>query len=244
MKNTKISVVTPCFNEGKNIRKNIKRINDYLKQRFDHYEIIAVNDGSQDNTLEELFALKKEIGIKVIDNESNEGKGGAVRNGMLSISEESDVAMFLDSDLGIPIEELEKFVEEIQNGYDIVIASRFVPGLKIICPVQFHRKLMEKVFRLIRMVITNNWNVKDTQCGFKVFRRAAAMKIFPKITVKRFAFDAEIVFVANRCGYRIKELPIHLQNLPSGSLRIFRDPANMIWDLLKIRKNNWQGKYE
>lgn len=244
MKNTKISVVTPCFNEGKNIRKNIKRIDDYLKQRFDHYEIIAVNDGSRDNTAEELLSLQQELGIKVIDNKENQGKGGSVRDGMLAISEESDVAMFVDSDLGIPIEELEKFVAEIQNGYDIVIASRFVPGLKIIQSVQFHRKLMEKAFRLIRMAITNNWNVKDTQCGFKVFRREAAIKIFPKLTVKRFAFDAEVIFVANRCGYKIKELPIHLQNPPSRSLRIFRDPMNMIWDLLRIRRNDWKGKYE
>ena len=244
MKNTKISVVTPCFNESKNIQKNIKRIDDYLKQRFDCYEIIAVNDGSRDNTADELLTLQKELGIKVIDNKENQGKGGAVRDGMLATSKESDIAMFLDSDLGIPIEELEKFVSEIQSGHDIVIASRFVPGLKIIQSVQLHRKLMEKAFRLIRMVITNNWNVKDTQCGFKVFRRQAAMKIFPKLTVKRFAFDAEVIFVANKCGYKIKELPIHLQNPPSRSLRIFRDPLNMVLDLLKIRKNNWQKKYE
>jgi dolichyl-phosphate beta-glucosyltransferase len=244
MRNIKISVVTPCFNEGKNIRRNIKKIDDYLKQRFNHYEIIAVNDGSRDGTKDELKKLGSEIGLKIIDNVQNQGKGGAVKDGMSAIRKESDVAMFIDSDLGIPIEELEKFIEEIQSGHDIVIASRFVPGLKIIRPVQLHRKLMEKAFRLIRMAITNNWNVKDTQCGFKVFRREAAMKIFPKISVKRFAFDAEVIFVANKYGYRIKELPIHLQNPPSRSLRIFRDPANMILDLLKIKKNDWQGKYE
>jgi len=244
MKNTKVSVITPCFNEGKNIRKNIKRINDYLKQRFDFYEIIAVNDGSRDNTAEELAALQREIGLKIIDNAENQGKGGTVRDGMLASDEKSEIVMFLDSDLGIPVEELDKFIEEIKNGYDIVIASRFVPGLKIVRPVQLHRRLMEKAFRLIRMMITNNWNVKDTQCGFKVFRREAAMKIFPKITVKRFAFDAEVIFVANKHKYKIKELPIHLQNPPSRSLRIFRDPVNMIWDLLRIRRNDWKGKYE
>lgn len=244
MRNTKISVITPCFNEGKNIRKNIKRVDDYLKQRFDHYEIIAVNDGSRDNTAEELFALQKEIGLTVINNKENQGKGGVVKDGMLAISGKSDVVMFLDSDLGIPIEELEKFVAAIKDGYDIAIASRFVPGLKIVQPVQLHRKLMEKAFRLIRMAITNNWNVKDTQCGFKVFRWKAAMKIFPKITVKRFAFDAEVIFIANKYGYKLKELPIHLQNPPSRSLRIFRDPANMILDLLRIRMNSWKGKYE
>jgi len=244
MKNTKISVVTPCFNEGKNVRKNIKRVNDYLEQRFDNYELIAVNDGSRDNTAEELFALAREIDLKVIDNKKNQGKGGAVRDGMKAAREESDIAMFLDSDLGIPIKELEKFVAEIKNGHDIVIASRFVPGLQVVQPVQLHRKLMEKMFRLIRMAITNNWNVKDTQCGFKVFRRTAAAKIFPKITVNRFAFDAEVIFIANKHGYKIKEMPIRLQNPPSRSLRLLRDPANMILDLLKIRMNDWKGKYE
>lgn len=244
MRNTKISVITPCFNEGKNIRKNIKRINDYLKQKFDCYELIAVNDGSRDNTAEELFALQREIGLKVIDNKKNQGKGGAVRDGMLASGEEYEIVMFLDSDLGIPIEELGKFIEEMKSGNDVMIASRFVPGLKVMWPVQFHRGVMEKAFRLIRMAITNNWNVKDTQCGFKVFRREAAMKIFPKLTVKRFAFDAEIIFVANKYKYKIKELPIHLQNPPSRSLRIFRDPANMVMDLLRIRVNDWKGKYE
>jgi len=244
MKNTKISVITPCFNEEKNIRKNIRKIDDYLKQRFDRYELIAVNDGSQDNTAEELFELEKEIGLKVIDNKKNQGKGGAVRDGMMASGEENEIAMFLDSDLGIPIEELEKFIEEIKEGNEIVIASRFVPGLKIVQPIQFHRKLMEKAFRLIRMMITSNWKVKDTQCGFKVFRREAAMNIFPRITVKRFAFDAEIIFIANKYKYKIKELPIHLQNPPSRSLRILRDPINMIWDLLKIRTNDLKGKYE
>ena len=243
MKNTKISVITPCFNEGKNIRKNIKKINGYLAERFDYFEIIAVNDGSGDNTKEELAYLQREIGLRVINNAENQGKGSAVRDGMLAISGKNEIVMFLDSDLGIPIEELEKFIVEIKNGHDIIIASRFVPGFKAMRPVQLHRKVMEKVFRVIRMLITNNWNVKDTQCGFKVFRRKAAMKIFPKVTVKRFAFDAEVMFLANKYGFKIKELPIHLQNPPSRSLRIFRDPMNMIWDLLKIRMNDWKGKY-
>jgi dolichyl-phosphate beta-glucosyltransferase len=243
MKNTKISVITPCFNEEKNIRSNIKKIDDYLASRFDFYEIVVVNDGSRDNTSSELAKLRGEIQLKVIDNAENQGKGGAVKDGMLASSEENEVVMFLDSDLGIPIEELEKFIVEIKNGNDIVIASRFVPGLKVMRPVQFHRKVMEKAFRMIRMLITNNWSVKDTQCGFKVFRREVAMKIFPKITVKKWAFDAEVMFVANKHGYKVKELPIHLQNPPSRSLRIFRDPVNMIWDLLKIRKNDWKGKY-
>ncbi|MDD3486837.1 MAG: glycosyltransferase [Candidatus Moranbacteria bacterium] len=244
MKNKKISVIAPCYNEGKNIRKNIEKIHDYLTEKFDSFEIIAVNDGSRDNTNEELKSLQREINLKVIDNQENQGKGGAVRDGILASHPESEIVMFLDSDLGIPIEELEKFIEEMENGHEIVIASRFVPGLKVVREVQLHRKVMEKIFRLIRMAITNNWSVKDTQCGFKIFRREAAMNIFPRVTVKRFAFDAEVIFIAGKFGYKIKELPIHLQNPPSRSLRLLRDPANMILDLIRIRLNDWEGKYK
>src|SRR3989339_432271 len=106
MKNTKISVIAPCFNEGKNIRKNLKKISDYLASRFDHYEIIAVNDGSRDNTGAELAKLQAELGLKVIDNAENQGKGGAVKDGILASGGENEIVMFLDSDLGIPIEEL------------------------------------------------------------------------------------------------------------------------------------------
>jgi dolichyl-phosphate beta-glucosyltransferase len=158
-----------------------------------------------------------------------------VRDGILA--SQYDVVMFLDADLGIPIEELEKFVAEIKNGYDIAIASRFVPGLKIKRPVLWYRKIMERVFRIMRMVIINQWTVKDTQCGFKVFKREAAINIFSRMTVKRFAFDAEVVYIAKKFHYKIKELPISLQNPPNSHVRLFLDPINMTLDLLKIRWN-------
>lgn len=242
MKNSQISVVVPCFNEEKTIYNNIKKIADYLAPRFEYWEIIAVNDGSLDKTLSELERVSQETVIKIIDNKINQGKGGVVKDGILESRYE--IVMFLDADLGIPIEELEKFVAEVKSGYDLVIASRFVPGLKIVRPVQWHRKMMEKVFRIMRMAIINDWNVKDTQCGFKVFKKDSAMKIFSKTTVKRFAFDAELIFIANKLKYKIKELPISLQNPPRSHIRLIRDPLNMTCDLLRIKVNDWRGKYE
>ncbi len=241
MKNGRISVVVPCFNEGKTIGKNLKIINDYLKSHFEAFEIIAVNDGSTDNTMLELKKLLPLIPLRVIHQETNEGKGQAVKAGILEGA--YDVVMFLDADLGIPIEELEKFIKEFENGYDIVIASRFVPGLKVKRPVRWHRKIMEKGFRLLRVIILDDWRVKDTQCGFKVFRRGVVEKIFPKLTLKRFAFDAELVFVARKFNCKIKELPISLQNPPNSHVRIIRDPLNMFCDLLRIKLNDWNGKY-
>ena len=242
MKSGRISVVVPCFNEEKTIYFNLKNIFDYLNNRFHDFELIAVNDGSADKTLEELRRFQKEFPIRIIDNQPNEGKGKAVQRGILKSRFET--VMFLDADLGIPIEELDEFLEEVKNGFDLVIASRFVPGLKILRPVVWHRRIMEKIFRLLRIIIINIWNIKDTQCGFKVFRREAAMKIFSRLTVKRFAFDAEVIFLANKFGYKMKELPISLQNPPESHIRLVRDPLNMTWDLLRIRVNDWRGKYK
>lgn len=240
-----ISVVIPCFNEGKTIYDNIRKINNYLLDKFDAYEIIVVNDGSRDNTRDELERAKKdfsEVPLLVINNETNVGKGKVVREGFLR--SQYEIMMFLDADLAIPIEELEKFVTEIKKGSDLVIASRFVPGLKIVKPVLWHRKFMERVFRIMRMVIINNYTIKDTQCGFKVFRREAAMDIFPILRVRRFAFDAEIIHIATIRKYKIKELPITLQNPTVSSIRIISDSWNMFLDLIRIRINSLKGGYK
>ena len=244
MATQKLSVVVPCFNEGKTIYENIKKINTYLADKFQTFELIGVNDGSLDNTLAELQRVQKEIPIKIVNATENSGKGKAVRDGILSASDESEIVMFLDADLGIPVEELEKFLEEIANGEDIVIASRFVPGLKVMSPVLWHRKIMEKVFRLLRKIILNNWKIEDTQCGFKVFKKEIAKKIFAMATIERFAFDSETMFIAKKFGYRVKELPVSLQNPTQSSVRILFDPLNMFFALLKIRAYDIRGKYK
>lgn len=237
-----ISVVIPCFNEGKTIYQNIKKIHSYLSAKFFEFEIIAVNDGSADNTLSELRLVSQEIPIRFINKEKNEGKGKAVREGILASRYET--VMFMDADLAIPIEELEKILGEFEKGSDIAIASRFVPGLKIKRPVLWYRKIMEKAFRILRVIILNSWQIKDTQCGFKVFRGPVAKRIFDMATIDRFAFDSEIIFIAKKFGYSIKELPITLQNPRTTSVRLFYDPLNMFFALIKIRVNDLMGVYK
>ncbi len=241
MKKTSISVVIPCFNESGTIYKNIEKIRNYLAGRFARYEIIAVNDGSRDNTWGELEKARESFGIIALNKETNEGKGHAVKDGVAA--SRFDFVLFLDADLAIPIEELDKFMAEASSGTDMVIASRFVPGLKILEPVLWYRKIMERVFRLIRMVIINNYNIKDTQCGFKLFHGKCARKIFPLMRTRRFAFDAELIFIASKLHCTIKELPISLQNPRKTSIRIFSDSLNMLIDLMKIRWNDLNGAY-
>lgn len=240
--NSDISIVLPCYNEGSRIFKNIEKIYDFLVSKELSLEIIAVNDGSLDNTQKELERIKIKIPIQIINNARNEGKGDAVRHGILA--SQNEIVMFLDADLGIPIEELEKFLREIKNGSDLVIASRYVPGLKIKTPVLWYRSIMEKIFRILRMIILDDYEIKDTQCGFKVFRSQAAKEIFSALKTKRFAFDSEVIFLAKKKGYKIKELPITLQNPKKSSIKIIRDSFNMFSDLLKIRINYILGRYK
>ncbi len=237
-----ISVIVPCYNEEKNIQKTIRKVEAYLKLHFQTFEIIVVNDGSRDGTETELRALQDIVSLRVIHLSVNKGKGFAVKEGALA--SRYVIVMFLDADLGIPIEELDQFLEEIKKGFDLVIASRFVPGLRILHPVLWYRRLMEKVFRILRMIVLGVYNVQDTQCGFKVFRRRLVVEVFSLLTIERFAFDAELIFLAHKKGFLIKELPISLQNPTSSSIRIIRDSLNMLGDLLKIRISAVCGKYK
>lgn len=242
MRKTPISVVLPCFNEGGTILKNLKKIHFYLSSNFETFEIIAVNDGSIDSTLSEIKKASELFELTIVNQPKNYGKGKAVRDGILASHHE--IVMFLDADLAIPIESLSIFLDSLEKGADIAIASRFVPGLKVLKPVLWYRKFMEHVFRLLRIMIINNSGIRDTQCGFKVFKRKAAMTIFPLMTVNRFAFDSEIIFVARKMGFSVRELPISLQNPTQSHVRIIRDSLNMINDLLKIRLNDLQGRYD
>ena len=151
--------------------------------------------------------------------------------------------MFIDADLPVRIEEIERFLVQIKNGYDIVIASRFLPGAKLIIPAKWYRKLAERIFRILRMLILNTFEIKDTQCGFKIFKRTVAKKIFSMSKINGFAFEAEIIFLAKKFGYKIKELPVLLQNPQESHVRIFKDPFIMFFDLIRIRIYDFLKKY-
>ena len=242
MRSERLSIILPCFDEEAGIAENVRKVHEYLSSRFENPEIIAVDDGSRDGTLSELDRVSKEIPLTIIRNEVNEGKGKAVKKGILAAT--GDIVAFLDADLAIPIEEIDLFVDSIVAGHDIVIASRFIPEFRAINPIPFHRRLMERVFRVLRKIILNNGDIQDTQCGFKVFRRDTARRIFKYVTVNRFAFDAELIFVARKFGYSVKELPIHLRNPRESHVRIVRDPIDMFIALFRIRLNEYKGRYD
>jgi predicted glycoside hydrolase/deacetylase ChbG (UPF0249 family) len=236
-----LSVVIPCYNQGALLEKNVWHIKEHLLSQGATFEIIVVNDGSTDTTPRVAKDLQDKGLVRLFTHEQNLGKGNAVKTGVMAALYPR--VLFLDADLAIPIEETEKFLEVLEAGKDIVIASRFVPGHHITGKVFWYRKLLERVYWLLRLCIIGLPHIKDTQCGYKLFRRTAARQIFPLVTCRRFSFDTELLYIASLQKFSVAELPVTLQNPTRTSIRIVRDSLQMFFDLLKMRVLSARGAY-
>jgi dolichyl-phosphate beta-glucosyltransferase len=232
-----ISVVIPAYNEEKRIVESINRINDYLKHKGWEFEIIVVNDGSSDNTLKILDSLSSKIPqLRVISYSVNMGKGFAVRTGVLE--SKGDLVLVSDADLSTPIEEIEKLIPmiDISKGGScaVAIGSRALSESQIVIRQPWWREIMGKTFnRLVRFFVIDGF--LDTQCGFKLFDGEASKRIFKSATVKRFAFDVEILLLAKKMGYSIKEVPVKWLNSAQSKVNPFLDSLQMFKDLIKIK---------
>ncbi|OGI18380.1 MAG: hypothetical protein A3J06_00680 [Candidatus Moranbacteria bacterium RIFCSPLOWO2_02_FULL_48_19] len=245
MRFDQISVVVPCYKEAEVIETNIKTLSQYLKGRFLHFEIIVVTDGSPDDTrknIERFGNAHPDIPLILIPFAKNQGKGAAIKAGVLA--SKFDPILFIDADLTIPIDELEKFTSAIGSA-DIAIASRLVSGSSFEEPAPWYRVMLARGFHLLQIIFLGNFEFSDTQCGFKLFRRAIALDLFRKITVKRFAFDAELLFLAKKFNFRVAILPVSVKKDPRNTnVNTFKDSINMFFALLKIRLNDWMGRYK
>ncbi|MDO8269505.1 MAG: glycosyltransferase family 2 protein [Candidatus Levybacteria bacterium] len=246
-----LSVVIPSFNEMGNLRKGIlSKVQKYLdKQNFD-YEVIVVDDGSEDGGLEfvKKFA-SEEKEFRVIQN-THSGKAGAVTTGMLSAK--GDYILFTDMDQATPIEELEKLLPYLNKGYDVVIGSR--SSNREGAPLT--RKIMAKGMMVLRSTIVGLGEIKDTQCGFKLFSNAAAKDIFERVkeghngfkTIHRSSvtagFDIELLFIAKSRGYKIKEVPVDWLYVETRRVSPIKDSVEGFFELFKIRRNIMSGKYD
>jgi glycosyltransferase involved in cell wall biosynthesis len=239
-----ISVIIPCYREAEVIKNTLLSVYTYLKAHFEHFEIIVVTDGSLDDTkknAEQLGYAYPEIPLVLISFPKNRGKGAAVREGVLA--SQYDPVLFIDADLTIPIEEIEKFMSALETA-DIAIASRLVSGSGFEETIPLHRVIMARGFHLLQILILGNFEFSDTQCGFKLFRRETALELFRKATIQRFAFDAEILFLAQKSAKQVAILPVVVKKDPRNTnVNVFRDPINMFFALLKIRLNQITGRY-
>lgn len=240
MKKVSISIIIPAYNESKRIVRTLNKIVDYFDLGKWDYEILVVDDGSKDNTIGVINELsKKNKRIKLLQNKKNKGKGYSVRAGILNARNE--LVLFTDADLSTPIEELDKFMRFI-DVYDIIIGSRRLKGSRIKIKQPFYRRIPGKIFPiLVNLLVLKD--IQDSQCGFKLFKRKAAIDIFKRQTIKGFGFDVEVLYLAKRLGYRIKEIPVVWINDVNSRLDPIKDSYRMFKELLKIKFNSLSGKY-
>ena len=241
MQEIKLSVIVPAYNEEGRLQKTLAEIDKYLRKQSYSYEILVVNDGSKDRTAEVAKNLMSEIkNLKATGYEKNQGKGYAVRFGMLEAR--GEYRLFTDADNSTSIDQVERMWPEFKAGYDIVIGSRDIKGAKLSVAQSWIRMRIGDVFNLLVQITCGLWGIWDTQCGFKGFTKKATEDIFPKCRINRFAFDPEILVIAKKMGYKIKEIPVTWVNDPESKVKI-KSMIKMGIDLIKIRLNLIKNLY-
>jgi dolichyl-phosphate beta-glucosyltransferase len=236
-----ISIIIPAYNESARLAASLEKVLAYVAQRGWDAEVIVVNDGSRDNTAEIVrrYAEGNSI-LRPLENPGNRGKGYSVRNGMLHAR--GEILLFSDADFSSPIEEADKLLAAIAEGADIAIGSRWLRTELQTHRQPRYRQFFGRVFNLL-LRVSLGLKFKDTQCGFKAFTRRAAQAIFPLQKIERWGFDPELLFIANKFGFRVAEVPVEWAH--SGGTRIspLRDGTRMFFELLKIRWNALRGNY-
>lgn len=236
-----LSIVIPAYNEAAPDRlpNSLKQITAFVASQPYPIEVIIVNNNSTDDTLSiAQHAAREHDYIRVIT-ETTQGKGAAVRAGMTIAN--GDYLFICDADLSMPIEEVVKFLPPQNTDYDIAIASREAKGAKRIGEPEM-RHIMGRVFNFIVKVLAVR-GLNDTQCGFKCFKREVARDIFPYQTINGWAFDVELLFIAQKRGYRIIEVPITWYYKAQSKIKPFGDSIKMVMETLKVRRNWKQGVY-
>lgn len=226
-----LSVVVPCFNEAPRLPASLRTAGSYLQGRVT-FELILVDDGSSDGTqnlIEEAAAAHEYVhGVTL---PVNRGKGRALAEGIAR--SRGDLVLISDADFSTPIEELPRLEQAIAAGADIAIGSRAKRGAREV-DQPLHRRLMGKGFNLFvqGILLPGIW---DTQCGFKLFRGDVARELFEQLSTDGFAYDVEVLLLARRSGYRIKEVPVRWINSTSTSVHAVRHSREMLRDVLRIR---------
>lgn len=226
MAQVELSVVVPAFNEGNSIESALTSLDDVFKREKRSYEIVVIDDGSRDNTLLKALDYAQKNGhVRVLSYDKNNGKGYAVKKGFMNAV--GKVVIFADSDLEIKLDAVSKYIEALGRS-DIVIASKWHPDSHVNISIQ--RRILSHCFNVLVKIMIGV-NIRDTQAGLKAIRKSSLENIFPWLTIKRFAFDVELLAFANLHGLRIVEMPVELRlNTPPKAKEILE----MLVDLLRI----------
>jgi dolichyl-phosphate beta-glucosyltransferase len=228
-----LSLIVPAYNEARSIRATLAAVQVYLDKAGGNYEIIVAADGD-DGTRERVAELAARDGrVSVLGSPERGGKGRGIRQGVARAR--GQVIGFADADYKTPIEEVEKLLPWLGRGYDVVIGSRTVTGSRIEVPQPFYRRIGSRAFGLAMHLTLGMWDIRDTQCGFKFFRRAAARDLFGRQRIDGYMFDVEVLYLAKRSGYRIKEVGVRWRDDGDSRLRLVAGNWRNMLDILRIR---------
>lgn len=229
-----LSVVIPAYNEAKRFGPLLKPVVQYLDKNYPNYELIIVNDGSNDNTEQVVRGIVVGLSkVQLVSYTSNRGKGYAIRTGVAKTS--GELVLFMDADLSTPLTEIPKIIKILHNGNDIVIGSRG-GGDNVKKNAPIFRRLASFVFDQIKFLMVGLREFEDTQCGFKIYKGEIARKLFAKGKIDRFMFDAEILYLAQKYKYKIAEIPVTWADVPGSHVRFLEGIVNMFRDLWRIKR--------
>ncbi len=242
-----LSIVIPAFNEVNRIRRSLDAVLRFLQTQPYRAEIIVVDDGSSDETatrVSEYISKFHEAGheLRVLTNKPNRGKGYSVKRGLTEAT--GEIVLFSDADFSSPITEAPKLIDPIAEGrVDVSFGSRALNRELIGVHQPLLRDFGGRVFNLFMKTITG-LRFKDTQCGFKAFRRELALPVFKLQRIERFGFDPEVLYIAKKRGLRLLEVPVIWNDSEGSKVSYFRDSINMFIDLIRIRLSDLAGRYD
>ncbi len=229
-----LSIVIPAYNEAGRIRQTLHAVREYALARGRPCELIVVDDGSEDRTAAVVRGTDvSPVELVVRRFECNRGKGAAVREGMLAAR--GELLLLCDADQSVPVSELERLLPWLERGYDIAIGSRDRPESRLDPPQPPARRLAALIFRAIRRRLLLS-AIRDTQCGFKLFRREVARELFAAARLDGWLFDCEVLALAVARGYRVREVGVLWGDVPASRVRPLREAVRTLRELLSIRR--------
>lgn len=239
--NIHLTILVPSYNESSIISESLSEINNFLNTKKYSSEIVVVDDGSGDDSVEIVKKLNLSR-VKLFGYKNNRGKGGALKKGILY--SRGKYVIFTDVDLSVPVESVNEFLRELERGEsDVVIGTRKIKSAKVLVHQPWLRENLGKGFTFITRIITGV-GVSDFTCGFKGFSNTSAKKIFGNSLLARWAYDAEILYLAKKFGYKIKELPVTWTNRKDTRVKLWNAVVTSLGDLLRLKLNDWLGKYD
>lgn len=228
-----LSLILPAYNEVRSIQRTLKYTQDYLDRQPYGYEIIVAADGN-DGTRELVGTLaRQDQRLSVLGSAERCGKGRGIRLGVAR--SRGQVIGFADADYKTPIEELDKLLPHLRGGYDVVIGSRALSESRLEVPQPWYRRGGSKAFGFVMHVVTGLWHIRDTQCGFKFFHAPAARELFARQRIDGYMFDVEVLYLASRLGYRIKEVGVRWRDDGDSRLSLVAGNWRNMLDLLRVR---------